>query len=214
MYEKDLERLWEQVSRTGTGTAADRTGYSRSKIYGWKSRDLFIPAEFVSKFINPGEVKALKGGGRAEPIRNLKFPIEEREELAARRNSSVAVNSDGVPIYQASDRGNLERFAALLEDLGSTYTVYSRETLELRYPRFVDRIIREFPGDRLAAAIDESGEITENGIKIDGETIPLEKFSGRLYSSKRLELALQRGDREELSRIMSEQARRASTILD
>lgn len=215
LHEQDENDLWNAVERTGLKEAAERTGFEASRISGWNSRDLFVPAGFAAEFVEPGRLKALKGGGRAEPMEEVRLPIEVDAELGTRAELSVSVNQEGVPVYQTPDRENLRRFASLLEELGSPFSVYERRTLELRYPKYVHSIIRESNFESvLAAEVDEHGGIEDGGIMLEGREIDPADLEHPLHSSLRLELALQNGSRKEISSILAEKASEAREFTD
>lgn len=204
-----IEQLWEKVEESGFAEAAEKTGYRRSKLYGWKSRDLFIPSRFVTEFLETAEVTAIKGRGSGQPTQNPKMDFPELNELRTRALLSSAVNREGVPVYISDDRAVAKRFVELLEKLGDVnYSVYRRERFEVRYPahihRFLDYQEREFD---FAAAVDEAGEIMDGKLCFQNRTVPVEEFNAALYSrDKRLELALEKGDAESVQSIMEEEA--------
>lgn len=213
--EQQEKQLWKKADNYGIPEAAAQTDYSCSSIYNWRSKDSFLPVEFVSPFLEVESVKALKGGGRSKPMENVQFPLELPDELLTRVNVSVKVNREGVPVYQTTERSLLERFAELLESLGVPYSVYSRAVYELRYPKYFHSIMEseEYEED-FAALVDEVGEVKKGLLEAHGREIYLDNFEGELYSrDKALELALQRDDEEKIREIMAEEAGRVREAL-
>lgn len=210
----DSRRMWEEASEQGIGRVAERLGYSRNTVYQWRHRGAFVPADFVVELLEQPEVVAMKGGGRSRPTTGVSFPLAEPEELAARARISVSLNSDGVPVYATRDPGNLRRFGQLLAEIGEVPTsLYSRSRFELRYPKYIHQIIERFGSSEcFAAEVDEVGRIEDGVLRANGEQLPVGEFEGELYSSKRLQLALERGEKREVRRILEESAERASSI--
>lgn len=208
LYKDQEQRLWNKVEKKGIPQAAAEAGYSCSSIYNWRSKDSFLPVEFVSTFVDVERVKALKGGGRSLPMKEVELPLEFSDELLTRIDVSVHVNEEGVPVYQTTERELLKRFAELLEELGAPYQVYSRSVYELRFPKYLYSIIKliDFSTD-FAALVDEKGSVEAEKVVAGERKVPVEEFYGELYSrDKKLELALQREDEEKIREIMAEEA--------
>lgn len=208
---EDVERqLWEKAEEISLKNAAERTGFEPYLVYSWRSEDAFLPKSFVEEFLENPNVEALKGKGRSKPSGNFEISGIS-DELLTRVDESVSVNTEGVPIYQQTDRGCVRRFIELLQSLGEVpYSVYERELFEVRYPKYIQSIFENQEFDStLAARIDESGSI-ENGEIIFGEkVIDVENFSGKLYSrEKRFQIAIEREDSEEIEELMAAEAAR------
>lgn len=206
------EALWEEVESRGVAEVAGETGFSRSKLYSWKTRQLFYPASFVDEVLEkpPAKVQALKGGGRSRPTWNVEFPLIEDDELLTRVAASTVVNSDGVPIYLSRERSLVHRFRQLLNRLGEVpVSLYVRSRLELRYPKYLHRIFDRMVYDEaVPALVDEEGRIEGGGAHVRGKLYSLDRVAGELYSrQKRLEVALVRQDGEEVQRLMAGEAR-------
>jgi hypothetical protein len=216
LTEKDEERLWKKVENETVKAAAEKTGFSASKIYNWKNKDSFIPAEFVKQYLDQVEnVEAVKGGGRSKPTKNISFPLEFSDELLTRINCSVTVNKEGVPVYQSDDRGNAARFAELMKEHGIPVEVYNRNYFEVRYPKYIHEIAKKQdyePG--FAAKVDEEGRVQDGFIEIGQEKIDLDEFEAELFSrSKRLSLALQRENSQEIARLMAEESKEIRELI-
>lgn len=216
LSESDERLLWQKVSEKGVNKAAAETGYPRNRIYSWKSKNLFIPGEFVTEFMDSPEISAMKSGGRGSEISSVNFPIPENSELLTRIGESVYTNKEGVPFYRTDEFSLAQRFRQLLYEIGDfDVSIYRRQYYELRYPKVVQDILSEMSFDQhLPALVDESGVIKEGYIHIEGETIPVDDFKGTLYSDrKRQQLAIERGDEDELARIISDQVSKANELL-
>lgn len=191
---------------------------SSSKMYNWKSKDSFIPIKLVKMaFGNEGShhVEALKGPGRSKPIKNIEFPIKENEELLTRISCSVNVNKNGIPLYQTSDIGLLNRFAELLDQIGETpYKVYERDIYELRYPKYLHKILTQIDYTQdLDALIDEKAKIN-NKIILEDKEIKPGKISKLYHREKRLKLALMKEDNKEVAKMMSEEREKIKKALN
>lgn len=215
LSEEGQKEFWQRVDEFGgIKQLSDSFGYSSSKMYNWKSKDSFIPVDLVRKvFGNEAseEITSIKGKGRSKAIDDPEIPLPENEELLTRVERSVLVNSKGTPVYQTDDRGNVERFLELLEQLGEVpYSVYIRETYEVRYPKFLHGLFERMSYEEdLGAVIDEKGSIRNRKIVLPDDEMSLDEFDGKLFHrDKRLQLALARGDRNEVARLMSEEAKR------
>lgn len=219
LSEEGQKEFWHRVDEFGgIKQLSDSFGYSSSKMYNWKSKESFLPVDLVRKVFGneaSDEITAIKGKGRSRSIENPEIPLPENEELLTRIDESVVVNSQGTPFYQTDDRGNAERLVELLEDLGEVpYSIYVREVYEVRYPKFLQSLFERMTCEEdLGAAIDEKGDINDGKIVLPDEEIGLEEFDGKLFHrDKRLQLALARGDRDEVTRLMSEEANRTREI--
>ena len=215
LSEEGQKEFWHRVDEFGgIKQLSDSFGYSSSRMYNWKSKDSFLPVDLVRKVFGKEaseEITSIKGKGRSKAIDDPEIPLPENKELLTRVEKSVVVNSEGTPVYQTDDRGNVERFLELLEQLGEVpYSVYVREIYEVRYPKFLHGLFErmDYEGD-LGAAIDEKGSIRNGKIVLPDDEMSLDEFDGRLFHrDKRLQLALARGDRDEVTRLMSEEAKR------
>lgn len=212
------QELWSRVeSRGGVKKFARDNGFDSTRLYNWRSKDVFIPVVLVRQVFDgtPG-VEAYKGGGRSLPVENPRFPVPEDDEMLTRVDSSVHVNSDGVPVYVTRERSLVNRFQALLSRLGEVpATVYSRDRYELRYPKYLHSMFREMDYvPDFAALVDEAGEIRDGKLVAGGREVAVDDFRGDLHSrDRRLELALERGDSGEVSRIISEEAGRVEKLV-
>lgn len=215
LSEEGQKEFWHRVDEFGgIKQLSDSFGYSSSKMYNWKSKDSFLPVDLVRKVFGneaSDEITSIKGKGRSKAIDDPEIPLPENEQLLTRVEKSVAVNSKGTPVYQTDDRGNVERFLELLEQLGEVpKSVYVREIYEVRYPKLLHDLfeLMDYEED-LGAAIDEKGSIRNGKIVLPDDEMSLDEFDGRLFHrDKRLQLALARGDRDEVTRLMSEEAKR------
>ena len=214
--EQQEEQLWRKVDEFGISEAAAETGYSCASIYNWRNKDSFLPVEFVKPFLEVGHVKALKGGGRSKPIRDLKFPIDFPDELITRVNVSVKVNREGVPIYQTQERSLLDRFAQLLDSLDASYSVYNRSVFELRYPKYLHSMFeQESYSTDFAALVDEKGVVGDGKLKAEEKSVRVDDFEDELFHrDKKLELALARQDSEEVEKILSEESSRIQDLFN
>lgn len=204
--------LWHRVNEFGGVKAVSNAfDLSASKLYNWKSKSSYLPIDFVKRLMGneaSDNVVAVKGRGRSNAVKNPEIPVPENDELLTRVNTSVVVNRDGTPVYQARERSLADRFDELLQELGDVpTTIYTRELQELRFPKFVYELLSEIEYEEdFAALVDEEGEIGEK-IRAGGKEVHIEEFDGRLYSrDKRLELALRRNDSDEISKLIAEEA--------
>lgn len=216
LSKEDQHRLWEEVEIKGMTKIAEETGYPRNRLYSWKSKDIFLPIAFISRFLDSAEVKAIKSQGRGNEIRDLDLSFDQIDELATRFNSSVYINRDGVPFYRAKEYSLISRFRELLEMMGEfDISVYNRDFNEVRFPKAVQLILSNIDYEQdFAALVDESGEIKDGKIILDNREISVEEFEGRLYSDeKRGQLAIEKGDRDELEDIIADQISKANSLL-
>lgn len=221
MTEEGAEKLWHRVDEFGGVKAlSDSFGFSPSKMYNWRNKELALPVKFVRRIMgenSTSEIVLLKGPSSGGKIRNPVFPLNISPELLTRVESSVSLNSEGTPFYIVSEKSLVERFASLLEELGEvSYTIYSRDSrFELRYPIFLQAIFSqsEFEED-IAALVDEEGEFDQHEIILSDRKIPIDDFEGKLYSrEKRFELALQRGDSDKIAELMSEESSKVRSLI-
>lgn len=221
LSEKGKKDLWHRVDEFGgVKNLAEAFGYSRSKIYNWKSKDLALPVNFVRQIMgenNTDEIILLKGLGSSGKIENPKFPLKISNELLTRVEASVKENKEGTPIYIASEKGLAERFSELLANLGEVeHRVYSRDSrFELRYPKFLHEIFCtiDFEED-LAALIDETGQIQDGKILLDDREISVAGFDEKIFSrEKSFELALERGDSEKIAELMAEESEKVKGLI-
>lgn len=203
--------FWHRVDEFGgIKTFSEAFEISSGKIYNWKSKNSFIPIELVKKvFGNEASqhVKAYKGIGRSKAVKNPVFPIPENDELLTRIQCSVTINKNGIPLYQASDTGLVERFAELLQKIGNVpFKVYERDIFELRYPKYLHEIFRQMSYDEnLGALVDEKARLEEDKIVLDGKEIDSADLENIYHRDKRLKLALMKKDNEEIAKLMSEE---------
>lgn len=217
--EKGSKEFWKIVDEFG-GVQEFSSSFeiSSSKMYNWKSKDCFIPIELVRMaFGNEGShhVEALKGPGRSKPIKDIEFPINQDNELLTRISCSVNVNKNGIPLYQTSDIGLLNRFAELLCQIGETpYKIYERDIYELRYPKYLHKILTQIDySEDFDALIDEKAKIDDKIILEDKEIKP-EKINQLYHRGKRLKLALMKEDNMEVAKMMSEEREKIKSFLD
>ncbi|MFB6208186.1 MAG: hypothetical protein ABEJ69_02460 [Candidatus Nanohaloarchaea archaeon] len=213
LTDRGEKELWHRVDEFGgVKQLSEAFGYSPTKMYNWRSKHSFLPVEFVKQLMGneaTDEVKAFKGRGRSSSVENPGFPLEPGDELLTRLDESVVVNSDGTPVYQASEIALVKRFDQLLQELGEVpTTLYSRDLYELRFPKFLYELFESIEYEQdFAALVDENGKIEDGELCAKGRKVRVEEFSGRLYSrEKRMELALERGDSEEVIRLMNQEA--------
>ncbi|MFB6147451.1 MAG: hypothetical protein ABEJ66_01065 [Candidatus Nanohaloarchaea archaeon] len=209
------DELWREVdSRGGVRSFCGKTGFDEARVYSWKNHCSSYPVEFVLELVDDASphVTGLKGGGRGSTVEDPELPLPVNRELLTRVEVSVSVNRDGVPVYRAGEFSLVERFNELLQELGNVpVSVYSRSPgYELRYPKIVHSLLegREFEPD-FAALVDERGRIEKGKLVAGNRDMDVENFSGELYSrDRRLELAVERNDREEIEKLIGEEARK------
>lgn len=205
---KAKEQLWQEVDRKEVSEFAGEE-FDRQDIYNWKSKDLFLPAGFVHRAIGDYEDEiVLKSGGNGKKI-ELELPLEVPDELYTRM-ASVNVNNDNVTVYRPKDSSLVDRFVKLLERFDIGYRVYHRSGPEVRFPYVFYRIVRESNADTdFAALVDEEGEVTHGKLVAAGRETAIEEFDGELHSrDKKLELAVERGDSEEIEKMIREETGR------
>lgn len=220
LSEPGKEEFWHRIDEFGgIKNFCEAFEYSSSTVYNWKNKDSFIPVELIRSVFGieaADDVVAMKGEGRSRPIQDPEFPLNTDDELLTRIQTSVNVNSNGIPVYQSVDQGNVERFAELLNQIGNIpFEVYNRSVYELRYPKYLHKILSEIDYEQdFGALVDENGKI-ENGKLIVEETeVPVEDFKGQLYSrQKKYEFYLAVGDSEKLGELISEEASRIDSII-
>jgi len=213
------KQLWKTVDEFGgTKQVADAFDFKTSDLYNWRSKDVYLPINFVQRMLgsNPDGIKAIKGKGRSKPLKNPVLPIPQNNELLTRIKLSVKVSEKGVPIYITQEKSMLERFEKLLNNLGEPeYTIYNRSSrYELRYPKFLHQLLAqmEFEQD-FAAAFDEKGIFKDKKMILNGEETGIADFDSELHSRpKKYRLALLRNDKEKIADILTESAGRAGNI--
>jgi hypothetical protein len=211
------EELWNIVGKEGVKAFAEKKGYSVSKMYNWKNSSDFIPVRLVREVLEYSpKVLAIKGEGRSGTVENPRFDFPEIDELLTRIAVSVTVNQKGSPMYQTDDIGNLERFSKLLGKIGEgPYKVYSRENYyQVNYPKFLHEILeRKSFDEKENALIDEKAIIKDDFFVLDDRRIKISEFSSELYSrQKSARLAMERGDRDKLEKIIALEARKAENL--
>lgn len=218
--ESGRKEFWHRVDEFGgVKTFSEAFSIPSSKVYNWKSKNSFIPIKLVKKvFGNEGSthVEAYKGPGRSKPIKDPVFPIPENDELLTRIGCSVSVNSKGIPLYQASDEGLIERFNHLLQELGDVpVKIYDREVYELRYPKYLHEILMKMVYEEdIDALVDEKAAFEEDKIVLEGEEIAPRKLENIYHREKRLKLALIREDNKEIAKLMSEEKEKVRNALN
>ena len=218
--ERGWKEFWHRVDEFGgIKTFSEAFEISSSKIYNWKSKNSYIPIELVKKvFGNEASqyVEAYKGSGRSKAVKNPVFPIPENDELLTRIQCSVTTNKNGIPLYQASDSGLVERFSELLQKIGDVpFKVYERDVLELRYPKYLHELFGQMSyGENIDALVDENGFFEENKILLDGKEIDPINLENIYHRDKRLKLALMREDNKEIAKLMSEEKEKVRKALN
>lgn len=215
------DELWHRIDEFGgIREFTEHFEYSSSKLYNWKNKESFLPVRFVKRLMggnNAKGIKALKGNGRSKQIEGLKFPLEVPDELLTRVDASVSVNSEGIPTYITDERSMRDRFQELLEEFGNVpYRSYSRKgRYEVRYPKFLQEVFGtlEFEKD-FSALVDEIGTVEDGKLKASSREVSVKNFSGELYSrEKKFELALQRGESERISELISEEVNKVDRLV-
>lgn len=219
---EDAEKeLWHRIDEFGgVKEFTQHFDYSTSKLYNWKNKESFLPVKFVQRLMggnNTAGVKALKGKGRSKAVKNPEFPLQVPDELLTRVEASVSVNSEGIPTYIADERSLVKRFQELLQGLGEVpVSGYNRDgRFEFRYPKFLQELFQvlEYRKD-FTALVDEEGTVEDGKLKASDREVAVEDFSGELYSrEKRFELALQRGDEDEIKQILGDEASKVQKLL-
>ncbi|MFB6204312.1 MAG: hypothetical protein ABEJ75_01570 [Candidatus Nanohaloarchaea archaeon] len=207
------KELWRRVDEFGgVKQLSEAFDYSSTKMYNWRNKHSFLPVGFVKQVMGneaTGEVLAIKGRGRSSVMKDPEFPLDAGDELLTRVDESVVVNSEGTPVYQARERSLVDRFDELLQELGDVPTTfYSRSLYELRFPKFLHELFDSMNHQEdFAALVDETGKIEDGRVEADGKSLDVADFGAELYSrEKRMELALERGDSEEVIRLMNKEA--------
>lgn len=221
LSEQGQKELWHRVDEFGgVKSLAEAFDYSTSKMYGWKSKDIALPARFVQQVMggnNAEGVVMVKGGSTGSGITDPDFPLQVSDELLTRVEESVKVNNEGTPKYFADEKSLVDRFDQLLDQMGRIETrLYSRNArFELGYPKFVHDLIKDLEFEEsIPARVDESGSVEGGELKAGDETIPVEEFNGRLYSrEKRFELALEREESDKIAEMMSEEAGKVNRLV-
>ncbi len=210
LCKEDEEKLWENVEKEGINDVAKKTGYSRTKIYNWRSKNVFLPIEFVQEFLEDFQIRKLKGGSNSQPFR-LNSSFQHLDEILTRINASVSVNKEGTPVYRTNEKPLLDRFKQLLEKLGEIpYKVYSRDAYELRYPKLLHQILdgKEYETD-FPALFDEKGVFKNGEMVVENLKIGVEEFEGELYSiDKKYRLAIEKNDEEKVKEILQQSINR------
>lgn len=191
--------LQKESSMPSVKKFAETHGFSPQQVYSWRSRETAVPVELLEAAgVEPSHIVTLKGSGRSLEVRRPMLPFQPSRELLTRIRESVHRDEAAAPVYITNDRGNLERFQELLEDLGDVETtVYDRERrYQLRYPKFLDTVLRGRDFEPVfAALVDESGSVGERYLKAGGEKVRIDEFDGELFSvRKRYRLAAAKGD--------------------
>lgn len=216
------DELWHRVDEFGgVKNLAEEFGYSQSKIYNWKSKDLALPLNFVRRVMgenNTDEIVTLKGPGSSGRVEDPNFPLKISSELLTRVEASVTENSEDTPAYITSEKSLEERFTELLNDLGrAEYKTYSRESrYEVRYPKFLQTVFSriEFEED-LVAVVDEEAEIKNGEIILEDRDIAVADFDQEIFSrEKSFELALECEDSERIAELMAEETEKVKGLLN
>lgn len=221
LSESGKEEFWHRINEFGgIKNFCEAFDYSTSTVYNWKNKDSFIPVELVRSVFGieaADDVIALKGEGRSRPIQNPEFPLEVSDELLTRIQTSVNVNSNGIPVYQSSDQSLVERFMELLDEIGEVpFELYNRSVYELRYPKYLHQVLSsiEYEED-FGALVDERGRIQDGKLVFENRELSMEEFDGDLYSrDKGLQLALARDDEQKIQQIMAEEAGKVRKALN
>lgn len=221
LSEQGKKEFWHRIDEFGgIKNFCEAFDYSSSTVYNWKNKDSFIPVELIRSVFGieaADDVVAMKGAGRSRAIKNPDFPLIADEELLTRIESSVNVNSNGIPVYQSRDQGNVRRFVVLLEQFGEVpFELYNRSVYELRYPKYLHKILSGVKYDEdFAALVDEKGEIQNGKLVVEDREVSFAEFDGNLHSrQKKYELYLARGDSEKLGELISEEASRIGSMMD
>lgn len=222
LTERGREELWHRVNEFGgIKQLSESFDFSQSKMYNWKNKDLALPVKFVRRLMGQNatsEIVLLKGEGSGGKIENPVFPLEVSDEFITRVEASVAVNKDGVPSYISNDRGRVERFSDLLEEVGRfSYTEYQRGSIfELRFPKFIYEIVSEIESEQDQSVLfDEEGSFFDGEPRLNEEKVRITDYKDKVFSSdKRLKLALENEDGEVIKSLVGSTARSASHLTD
>ncbi len=217
LTEKGRDQLWHRVDEFGgVKQLSEAFDFSASKMYNWKNKDSYLPINFVKRLMgeNPSFIESIKGKGRSKEWRT-DFPLEVSDELLTRIDASVNVSEEGTPVYITGEDSLAERFSDLLDNHDIPYKMYSRDRYEIRYPKFVHRILQQIDYEKnVAALVDEEGIIEDSKILLGSREIPVEEFSGKIYSrEKRLELAVAKEDSETIKDLISEESAKVRKLL-
>lgn len=221
LSESGKKEFWHRIDEFGgIKNFCEAFEYSTSTVYNWKNKDSFIPVELIRNVFGieaADDVVAMKGEGRSRPIQNPEFPLSPSDELLTRIQTSVNVNSNGIPVYQSSDQGNVKRFAELLNQIGDVpVEVYNRSVYELRYPKYLNQVVSiiEYSED-FAALVDEKGKVEDRRLVAEDSELRVEEFEGQLYSrDKALQLALARNNKQKIQQIMADEADKVRNALN
>jgi hypothetical protein len=221
LSESGKKEFWHRIDEFGgIKNFCEAFEYSTSTVYNWKNKDSFIPVELIRNVFGieaADDVVAMKGEGRSRPIQNPEFPLSPSDELLTRIQTSVNVNSNGIPVYQSSDQGNVKRFAELLNQIGDVpVEVYNRSVYELRYPKYLNQVLSiiEYSED-FAALVDEKGKVEDRRLVAEDSELRVEEFEGQLYSrDKALQLALARNNKQKIQQIMADEADKVRNALN
>lgn len=219
LSESGKEEFWHRIDEFGgIKNFCNAFDYSSSTVYNWKNKDSFIPVDLVRNVFGieaADDVVAMKGKGRSRPINKPEFPLKVNDELLTRVETSVNVNSNGIPVYQSTDKGNLERFEHLLNQIGDTpFEIYNRSVYELRYPKYLHKLLSVIDyNEDLGGLVDEKGVIKKGKIVLEDRKIPVNEFEKSLYSRrKKYKLYVAKGDGDRLRELISEEASRAENV--
>lgn len=218
--EEGREEFWHRVNEFGgIKTFSEAFGIPSSKVYNWKSKKSYIPIDLIKKvFGNEASqhVKAYKGDGRSKAVKNPVFPVPENEELLTRIQCSVTTNKNGIPLYQVTDQGLLERFIELLDELGEVpFSIYERDILELRYPKYLHKLFQKMSlNPDLDALVDEKATFQDDEIILESKKIEPSEIEDIYHREKRLKLALMREDDREIARLMSKEKEKVRKALN
>jgi hypothetical protein len=221
LTEESEKGFWNQIEEEGGIKSFCRESeFSSSKMYNWKNKDSFLPAELVIELLGERSIniEAVKGKGRSSTIENPEFDFPEINELLTRIQTSVSVNSNGTPMYQTDDIGNAERFAELLQKLGEyPFRFYSRSSYyQINYPKFLQNVLAEKDFEpELGALVDEEGDIEDDYFVLGEEKFRIDSFEETLYSrEKSMRKALEIGNRKKIEKIISSEAEKADRFID
>jgi len=221
LSESGKKEFWHRIDEFGgIKNFCGAFDYSTSTVYNWKNKDSFIPVELVKNVFGTeasDDVIAIKGKGRSLPLKNPGFPIRVDDELLTRINVSVNVNSNGIPVYQSTDRGNVGRFIELLEQIGDLpYQVYNRSVYELRYPKYLHQLLSTMDYNQdFGALVDEKGKIEDGKLLVKEKELEIKDFEGQLYPRKKaLRLALARNNDKKIQQIMADEAKKVNKALN
>ena len=221
LSESGKKEFWHRIDEFGgIKTFSNAFDIPSSTVYNWKNKDSFIPVNLIRNVFGneaADDVIALKGKGRSRPIENPEFPLKVSDELLTRIESSVNVNSNGIPVYQSGDKGNVSRFAELIRQTGKVpLELYNRSVYELRYPKCLHKILSELEYEPdITGLIDEEGKIQDGKIIVNKKEIMIDDFNKELYSrNKRYKLYLAQGNGEKIRKLISNEAARVENLFE